>query len=134
MKFSTKTTYGLRAMICLGRNWQQGDLSLTEIAQKEKMSLSYLEQLFAKMRQAKLVVGSRGSGGGYQLSREPKAVSVFEIISALEGETELFYCLAENGKIHCSADCHCGVNLVFKKTNDALKNALTDLTLDKLLS
>lgn len=109
-------------------------MSLTEIAQKEKMSLSYLEQLFAKMRQAKLVVGSRGSGGGYQLSREPKAVSVFEIISALEGETELFYCLAENGKIHCSADCHCGVNLVFKKTNDALKNALTDLTLDKLLS
>lgn len=134
MKFSTKTSYGLRAMICLGRNWQQGDLSLAEIAQKEKISLSYLEQLFAKLRQAKLVIGSRGAGGGYQLSLEPKKISTFEIISALEGETELFYCLAENGKIHCSANCHCGVNLVFKETNNALKKALTDLTLDKLLS
>jgi Rrf2 family iron-sulfur cluster assembly transcriptional regulator len=134
MKFSTKTSYGLRAMICLGRNWQQGDLSLTEIAHQEKISLSYLEQLFAKLRRAKLVVGSRGSGGGYQLSREPEAVSAFEIIAALEGETELFYCMAEHGKIHCSADCHCGVNLVFKETNNALKKTLTDLTLNKLLS
>lgn len=134
MKFSTKTSYGLRAMICLGRNWQQGDLSLTEIAHQEKISLAYLEQLFAKLRNANLVVGSRGSGGGYQLSHEPKKISTFEIISALEGESELFYCLAENGKIHCSADCHCGVNLVFKETNRALKKALTGLTLDKLLS
>lgn len=133
MKFSTKSTYGLRAMIRLAGHWQRGDLSLGEIAEQEQISLAYLERLFAKLKKAKLVEASRGAAGGYRLAREPQAISALEIIESLEGETDLFYCLAEHGKIHCSEQCHCGVNLVMSEASRALKQTLAKLTLKTLL-
>lgn len=133
MKFSTKSTYGLRAMIYLALRYKDDATSLAEIAEAEKISPAYLERLFARMKKCGLITASRGASGGYRLLRSPEKISVLSIVEALEGTDSLFYCFAERGKIECSAKCHCGVNLVFTETRKALNETLGALTLINLL-
>jgi Rrf2 family protein len=80
MKFSTKTTYGLRALIALANNWPNKSLSLNQIAKNENISLKYLEKIFATLKQAKLIKAEKGVAGGYKLAKAPSAISTYEII------------------------------------------------------
>jgi Rrf2 family transcriptional regulator, cysteine metabolism repressor len=133
MKFSTRTTYGLRAMINLGKHYQEGSISLTTIAQEEKISLKYLERLFAILKNADLVGSQKGMSGGYQLKKSPKKINVYEIIKILEGEINPFYCLDSKGKIYCNKKCACGANMVLKKVQEAIINTLKSIKLSDLL-
>ena len=78
MKFSTKTTYGLRAMIMLGRYWGDGKISLATIAKHEGISVKYLEQIFSRLKKEKLVLSEKGANGGYSLTRKPSDISIFD--------------------------------------------------------
>jgi Rrf2 family protein len=84
MKISTKGRYGLRAMLALIRNDDEL-VSLSTIAQKESLSLNYLESIFSQMKRADLVIGVTGAQGGYRLTRHADQVSVYEVLRALEG-------------------------------------------------
>ena len=85
MKFSARVTYGLRAVILLADRYGQGPVLGKEISKAESLPVAYLEQIMASLRRADLVNGTRGAGGGYVLTRDPKHVSVSELIAALEG-------------------------------------------------
>lgn len=132
MKFSTKTTYGLRAMIMLGKNWPK-NISLSKIAKEEKISLKYLERLFSKLKKAKLISAEIGAGGGYVLTNNPQNISIYKIIEALEGKMSLFYCLDKRGKTQCNQRCTCNVTKVLSKVQIAISKSLKSMTLADLI-
>ncbi|RMH23052.1 MAG: Rrf2 family transcriptional regulator [Gammaproteobacteria bacterium] len=86
MKISTKGRYAITAMLQLGLNDSRTPVTLMQISVAQGISLSYLEQLFSKLRQSKLVEGARGPGGGYRLARHPKDISVADILQAVNEE------------------------------------------------
>jgi Rrf2 family cysteine metabolism transcriptional repressor len=88
MKVSTKGRYGLTVMTELAANFGEGPISLKVIAEKHNLSGHYLEQLIAPLRNASLVKSVRGAYGGYILSREPKNITVGDVIRVLEGPIE----------------------------------------------
>jgi Rrf2 family cysteine metabolism transcriptional repressor len=89
MKVSTKGRYGLTVMTELAGNYGEGPMSLKSIADKHNLSGHYLEQLIAPLRNAGLVKSMRGAYGGYNLSREPKDITVGDVIRVLEGPIHL---------------------------------------------
>jgi len=133
MIFSTKTTYGLRAMINLASHQAKGSLSLAAIAHEEKISLKYLERLFASLKKAGLVKAVIGAGGGYQLTAKPNKIKIYDIIKALEGRLSPFHCLDEDGKVYCRNKCNCGVTSVLTKVQRSINQTLASITLNQLL-
>lgn len=104
MLFTTKTEYGLKALEILAKGGKNQAISLAEIAQRTGLSLSYLEQLFARLKQAKIVKSIKGAEGGYVLARPAKGINLLEIIFALEGQTAVNSCMAGK-KQCCSGRC-----------------------------
>lgn len=84
MKLSTKGRYAMIALVDLAENAEKGLVSLGEISARQDISLAYLEQLFVKLRRAKIVESVRGPGGGYKLGRPADAIRVSEILSAVD--------------------------------------------------
>lgn len=84
MKIPTKGRYAVAAMMDLALNEKSGPLTIADIAEKQNISLSYLEQLFADLRKGNLVKGTRGPGGGYRLAKDTQNITVAEIIQAVE--------------------------------------------------
>jgi Rrf2 family iron-sulfur cluster assembly transcriptional regulator len=107
MRLSTKSRYAVTSLIDMVMHSDPGPVSLADISVRQGISLSYLEQLFAKMRRNKLVVSTRGPGGGYSLGNSPEAVCIADIIKAvdeemnvtnkdvMEGSTDYEPCLTE---------------------------------------
>ena len=84
MRVGSKGRYAVIALIDVAQNSGQGPVPLADVAERQKISLSYLEQLFAMLRRSSLVVSSRGPGGGYRLQRPANAVSIGEVFRAVE--------------------------------------------------
>lgn len=133
MKFSTRTTYGLRAMIRLAEGYGKDSVSLASIAKREKISPKYLERIFASLKKEGLIISEKGSAGGYSLAQAPKKINVFEIVKALEGNMTPFHCLDESGKIFCSSKCKCGATTVLVKVQQAINSTLKNINLDELV-
>ena len=85
MKVSAKSEYGVRAMVQLARAFGSGPMPLSLIAEREKISLDFLEQVMLALRNEGLVKSVRGVHGGYLLARDPDSVAVGEVIQAIEG-------------------------------------------------
>ncbi len=92
MKLTTKGRYAVTAMIDLSLNDREGPVSLLEISERQNISLSYLEQLFSKLRKEGLVDSMRGPGGGYSLSRQPKEIAISSIILAVDENLDATSC------------------------------------------
>jgi Rrf2 family iron-sulfur cluster assembly transcriptional regulator len=92
MRLSTKGRYGVTAMMDLAIHDNAGPVTLADISQCQGISLSYLEQLFSKLRKGGLVEGVRGPGGGYRLSRAAKDISIAEIIAAVDEKVDMTNC------------------------------------------
>ncbi len=89
MKISTRSKYGIRAVVELAMQESKGRVSLAEIAEKQGLSFSYLEQIFSCLRKAGIVVGTTGSAGGYQLSQTALNMNLYEILLTLEGSLSM---------------------------------------------
>ena len=98
MRLTTKGRYAVTAMIDLAIHEADGPVTLTDIAAHQKISLSYLEQLFSKLRRRKLVHGTRGPGGGYRLARGSADITVAQIIAAVDESVDVTKC---NGRQDC---------------------------------
>lgn len=133
MIFSTRSTYGLRAMINLARRQKQGSVSLSVIAEEEKISMKYLERLFAGLKKAGLVKAELGAGGGYKLARSAKQINVYNIIKALEGKLSPFHCTGAKEKIYCGSLCDCGVTQVLARVEQAIAKSMKNIKLSQLL-
>jgi Rrf2 family iron-sulfur cluster assembly transcriptional regulator len=92
MKLSTKGRYAVTAMLDLAINDGKNPVTLAEISQCQGISLSYLEQLFARLRRAELVTGVRGPGGGYRLAREASGITIADIIDAVDEHLDATRC------------------------------------------
>jgi len=101
MRLTTKGRYAVTAMLDIALHDGHGPVSLADISQRQAISLSYLEQLFAKLRKSSLVNSVRGPGGGYQLQRQPAAIYVAEIIDAVDESVDTTKCRG-------SGDCQRG--------------------------
>ncbi len=98
MKLSTKGRYGLRALVDLAANDAEGTVSLAQIAQRQKLSLNYLEQVFGMLRRAGIVIGVKGSNGGFRLARDMDKITVRDVLEALEGKFSIVDCTGEEGQ------------------------------------
>ena len=131
MKFSTRTTYGLRAMIRLVKNKEA--MSLPKIAKMEGISLGYLERLFSKLKKRGLIEASLGMKGGYILAKKAKDVSVFDIVDSLEEGISMFHCLNNAGKVVCPAKSKCGASIVLSKVQRSVYETLKNIKLSEIL-
>ncbi len=132
MKLSTKSRYGLRALIDLALHSGSEAVSISSIAARQEISEAYLEQLMAKMKKAGLVTSSRGALGGYRLGREAEAISVGDVLRALEGNLEAVQCpgLSKSG---CQTGELCVAKYVWKKVNESITRTVDEITLDSLV-
>jgi len=120
-------------MINLAKRAKRGSVSLHAIAQEEKISLKYLERLFAGLKKAGLVKAVKGASGGYLLAKNSKQITIYDIIKALEGKLSPFHCSSKNEKIFCSSICHCEVTQVLTRVEQAINSTLKDIKLSQLL-
>src|SRR3954466_8205985 len=104
MLFSTKAEYGVRLMVELGRQAGDQPVALSAVAEAERLPLSYLEHLVAKLRNAGLVSSKRGAPGGDRLARPAGEIPMGEVVEALEGQIAPMECFHETpeGKVLCS--------------------------------
>jgi Rrf2 family transcriptional regulator, iron-sulfur cluster assembly transcription factor len=133
MIFSTRSSYGLRAMIYLAKKEKFSPVSLTEISQAEKISLKYLERLFSNLKKANLIRALRGATGGYVLAKKAKQINIYDIIKALEGKMKPFHCMGNNEKIYCHKGCNCEVTYVLSRVERAINSTLSRIKLSQLL-
>ena len=104
MRLTTKGRYAVTAMLDLGLHYDEGPITLADISQRQGISLSYLEQLFSKLRKQGLVDSTRGPGGGYRLSRHPNEIPVADVITAVDEKVETTRC---GGLSNCQDDEQC---------------------------
>ena len=110
MKISTKGRYSVTALYELALRYGEGAVSLKSIATSQGLSENYLEQLMAPLRRAGIVKSVRGAQGGYMLARDPKEITIGEIITTVEGPIALVDCLltsAESAEQPCDLACAC---------------------------
>lgn len=134
MIFSTRSTYGLRAMINLAKENKAGSVSLAKVAKEENISLKYLERLFSNLKKAGLVKATKGAAGGYVLAKKAGEVKIYDIIRALEGNITPFHCTVSDKKVYCSNKCDCEVNYVLAKVEGAIDKTLKEIRLGDLLT
>jgi Rrf2 family transcriptional regulator, cysteine metabolism repressor len=133
--FSTKGEYGVRLMVQLGRHYGTGPASLADVAAEEDLPRAYLEQLVMSLRDAGLVVSTRGAHGGYELRRNPAEIRMSEILRALEGPIAPMICASDDpGHANtCDRSARCTVNLLWVRVRDAITGALDAMTLADLV-
>jgi Rrf2 family cysteine metabolism transcriptional repressor len=130
---STRGEYGMRLMVELARHFGEGSLSLHTVAEREQLPEAYLEQLVAVLRKAGLVLGKRGAGGGYTLSRDPREITAGDVVRALEGPIEPQICTAEGDPVlNCVLEQDCGTRAVWHKLQATIARALDGMTLDQI--
>ncbi|MEG0961493.1 MAG: RrF2 family transcriptional regulator [Lachnospiraceae bacterium] len=135
MKLSTKGRYGLRAFIDLAVSDEKGPVSIASIAERQEISVSYLEQLMAKLKRAELVQSVRGANGGYILARPAEEISVGDVLRALEGSLAPVECAAldQNKATHCNGSSHCVSRIVWKRINDSINEAVDSIYIGELV-
>lgn len=132
MKFSTRSSYGLRAVAHLASQKQGKSLSLSNIAKFENISLKYLERIFAGLKKAGLIESEKGASGGYKLAKNASEISVFDVIEALEGPEQSFHCVAGKEKIYCSQDCRCSATRILIDIQTAINSTLKNIKLNNI--
>ena len=131
MKLSTKGRYGVKAMVELAIHYGDSPLSIKTISQRQGISEYYLEQLFSPLRKAKLITSIRGAQGGYVLSREPKDITVAEIMYVLEGPIEIAECI--DGVSCDNLDC-CATRLLWAKIKNSIDDVMKSVTLQDIVN
>lgn len=133
MKLSTKGRYGLKAMFDLALHNGDGPISLKSIAERQKISDHYLEQLIASLRKAGLVKSVRGAQGGYMLADVPSKITVGDIIRILEGPLGLSDCVLEGDPADCDNANYCVTRVVWKKIQTSISEVVDSITLQDML-
>ncbi|OPL09946.1 MAG: hypothetical protein AVO34_04510 [Firmicutes bacterium ML8_F2] len=134
MRLSAKVEYGIRSMAVLAVTSRKRALPLREIAEKEMISLRFLEQIFPDLKRAGLIFSVRGSRGGYMLSRSPERIRIGDIVRALDGPITPVACLSENeSDICCHHGQECLTRRVWERLRDEINAVLDDVSLNELV-
>ncbi|MDH5301086.1 MAG: Fe-S cluster assembly transcriptional regulator IscR [Gammaproteobacteria bacterium] len=131
MRLTTKGRYAVTAMLDLAINYNEGPITLSDISKRQGISLSYLEQLFSKLRKRGLVDSARGPGGGYRLSRGSDEISIAEVIAAVDESIDVTRCA---GKGNCQGDGNCLTHELWCDLSGQIQSFLNNITLGKLVA
>ncbi|MGL4408293.1 Fe-S cluster assembly transcriptional regulator IscR [Zoogloea sp.] len=130
MRLTTKGRFAVTAMIDLALRCAEGPVTLAGIADRQKISLSYLEQLFGKLRRYELVTSVRGPGGGYALARQVDTITVADIIAAVDEPLDATSC---GGKENCQDEHRCMTHELWTNLNRRMYEYLQSVTLGSLV-
>lgn len=130
MKLSTKGRYAVTAMLDLALHSGKGPITLAEISSRQDISLSYLEQLFSKLRKANLVDSVRGPGGGYELKRSSTQISIAEVVLAVNEPLTATKC---DGKGGCQDGDLCLSHQLWSELSDQIYRFLSGITLEQVV-
>ena len=131
MRLTTKGRFAVTAMIDLALRQNSGPVTLAAISQRQQISLSYLEQLFGKLRRNELVESTRGPGGGYTLARKAADITVTDIITSVDEPIDATQC---GGKENCLGESgRCMTHDLWAALNNHMVEFLNSVTLQKLV-
>ena len=130
MKLSTKSRYAITAIIDLAGNHEES-VSLKDISDRQSISLSYLEQLFCKLKNFGVVKSQRGPGGGYKLGRKAEDISFYEIITAVEENIDQTQC---GGSMNCRKDKPCATHHVWNDLNKLISDYMKNITIGDVVN
>ncbi|OOF36265.1 Fe-S cluster assembly transcriptional regulator IscR [Rodentibacter trehalosifermentans] len=131
MKLTSKGRYAVTAVLDIALNSSSGPVNLADISERQNISLSYLEQLFAKLRRGGLVKSVRGPGGGYQLGLPSEQISVGMIISAVNENIHVTKCL---GSGNCQQGTECLTHTLWEELSHRIESFLNEITLAELVN
>lgn len=131
MKLTSKGRYAVTAMLDIALNQSKGPITLAMISERQDISLSYLEQIFAKLKKADLVLSARGPGGGYRLSRLADEISISQVIGAVNEDLEPRKC---RGKANCQGGMQCLSHELWAELSDMINEFLDDVSLQQLIN
>lgn len=130
MRLTTKGRFAVTAMIDVAMHGANGPVTLAAVSGRQHISLSYLEQLFGKLRRSGLVESVRGPGGGYNLAKAQEAISVADIILAVDEPIDATQC---GGRENCHDDRRCMTHDLWAALNEHIFNFLSGVTLAQLV-
>ncbi len=130
MKLTTKGRYAVTAMLDLALHADRGPVSLAEISTRQEISLSYLEQLFSRLRKHGLVVSTRGPGGGYRVARGLNEVAVSQIIVAVNESVDATQC---GGRENCHSNGRCLTHDLWEGLSEQIEEFLSGVSLQDMI-
>jgi Rrf2 family cysteine metabolism transcriptional repressor len=131
MKISTRTRYGIRAALELAENYNKGPLQLGTIAQRQDISVKYLEQIMAMLKSGNFIRSIRGPRGGYMLAKAPNQIKLSDVFDCLEGTVTTVECVKD--KNYCARSVDCIAKQLWQQVHRAIRDVLQSVTLQDLL-
>jgi Rrf2 family protein len=133
---SKKSKYALKAMMVLAKEYGQGPVLISDLAQREGIPRKFLELILLELKNQGLLQSKKGKGGGYFLGREPRAISVGHIIRVLDGPIAPLPCVSKTAYMRCR-ECRdersCGIRIVMKEVRDATAKIMDSTSLEDML-
>ncbi len=133
MRFSTRSEYGIRAIIELARHWGGPPVSIHKVAETTGIPYQYLEQLVQKLRRSGIVQATRGVQGGYTLKRDPHEISVGDILRSVEGKIEPYRCPAV-GDYQCARQNTCLARHVWSRVAASVSSVVDNMNIASLMN
>ena len=133
MMVSTKGRYALTVMVDLARSKDEGFVSLSDIAEREKLSMKYLESIISILNKGGMLTSLRGKNGGYRLAREPKDYTIDEILLLTEGTLAPVNCIMQEG-VQCDKAATCSTLPLWAGLDKAIENYLKGITLEDIIT
>ncbi|WJG10502.1 Fe-S cluster assembly transcriptional regulator IscR [Aliiglaciecola sp. LCG003] len=131
MKLTSKGRYAVTAMLDVALHSRRGPVSLADISERQEISLSYLEQLFSRLRKEQLVQSVRGPGGGYKLGRAAEEIAVGEVIKAVDESVDATRC---QGNSDCQGGERCLTHSLWQDLSERISLFLNGITLGELMA
>jgi len=133
MQVSTKTEYGLRCLVFLAREKQGASVSISQIAQRERLPRHYIQQILRRLRRGGIVKSIRGTEGGFALALAPAAISIGAVVRILEGVPFEDTCSRFNQRANCGHMSDCSIRPIWQRVSHALWETLDRITLAELV-
>ena len=130
MKLTTKGRYAVTAMLDLATHYKEGPITLADISKRQGISLSYLEQLFSRLRRRGLVSSVRGPGGGYRLARPADDIVVIDVITAVDEDVDIRKC---GGLGNCQDNDTCLTHELWCDLSEQIQDFLSNISLGQLV-
>lgn len=131
MRLTSKGRYAVTAMLDVALHSQEGPVPLADISERQGISLSYLEQLFSRLRKHGLVASVRGPGGGYLLGKEASAIAVGAVITAVDESVDATRC---QGKEGCQGGTRCLTHTLWRDLSERISGFLNNISLAELVN
>ena len=131
MKLSTRSRYGTRMMLDLAQHYNEGPVQIGQIAQRQDISVKYLEQLIIPLKKANLIQSVRGPKGGHLLAKSPKEISIGQVVEVLEGGIDLSICVGDADA--CGKSEECLIRATWEEATKAMCYKLNSVSLLKVI-